>query len=313
MRVPIPVVILLVLAVVGGVWLANTRRMDFLTPPSHAKLDEIRIKVESSLPRADQVDDAISEPVAVKQPEVVPAPVEETKPPIDLGDLNIPVTLQNYGDRSPKGSAHLIELANALEEASEPRRALLAWERVMDLTKPDQAQADTAMGSIKRLRATLPDWNLKPETAVTITLHASTGKKLSKALSPVLEAVARDLTRASSGIVKVKPVAIVGKTNSSGKSPSPVALWLAGPDKKASSTEVVSFTIQSPESLRHEVLKTVFSLIQSHLGRATAYTPPTSLAAAEDPLDALNFRVTRLCWSEFAAAMNQPRKKPANP
>lgn len=306
-------VILLVLAVVGGVWLTTTRHLDFLTPPSQAKLEEIRIKVESSLPRADQVDDAISVPVAVKQAEVVPAPVEVTKPPIDLGDLNVPATLQSYGDRSPNGSAHLIELANALEEASEPRRALLVWERVMDLTKPDDAQANTAISAIKRLRPTLPDWNLKPEAAVTITLHASAGKKLAQALPPVLAAIARDLEKASSGIIKVKPVVIVGKTNSSGKSPAPVALWLAGPDKKASSTEVVSFTIDSPDKLRHEVLKTVFSLIQSHLARSTAYTPPATLAEAEDPLDALNFRVTRLCWSEFAAAMNQPQKKPAKP
>ena len=66
--------------------------------------------------------------------------------------------------------------------------------------------------------------------------------------TPVLEAVARDLEKASSGIVKVKPVVTVGKTNSSGKSPAPVALWLAGPDKKPVTTEVVSFTVDSPEN-----------------------------------------------------------------
>lgn len=305
--------ILLVLTVVGGVWWKNTRHMDFLTPPSQAKLEEIRIKVESSLPRADQVDDAISVPVIVKEPEPPPPPPEEPKPAIDLGDLSASLTLQDYGDRSPQGAAQLIELAVALEEASEPRRALLVWERVMDLTKPDEAQAATAVSSIKRLRPTLPDWNLKPETAIAITLHASTGKKLAKTLTPVLEAAARDLEKASSGIIKVKPSVTVGKTNSSGKSPAPVALWLAGPDKKASSTEVVSFTVDSPDRLRHEVLKTVFLLIQSHLGRATAYTPPTALTEAEDPLIALNSRVTRLCWSEFAAAMNQPQKVPPKP
>lgn len=313
MRVPIPVVILLVLTVVGGVWWKNTRHMDFLTPPSQAKLEEIRIKVESSLPRADQVDDAISVPVIVKEPEPPPPPPEEPKLAVDLGDLNASPILQLYGDRSPQGSAHLIELAVALEEASEPRRALLAWERVLDLTKPDEAQAATAISSIKRLRPTLPDWNSKPETTIAITLHANTGKKLAKALTPVLEAAARDLEKASSGIIKVKPVVTVGKTNSSGKSPAPVALWLAGPDKKTSTTEVVTFKVDSPDQLRHEVLKTVFLLIQSHLGRATAYTPPTALVDAEDPLIALNFRVTRLCWSEFAAAMNQPQKKPPNP
>ncbi len=313
MRVPIPLVILLVLTVVGGVWWKNTRHMDFLTPPSQAKLDEIRVKVESSLPRADQVDDAISAPAIVKMPEPPPLPPEEPKPAIDLGDLNVSPTLQHYGDRAHQGSAHLIELAVALEEASEPRRALLAWERVIDLTKPDEAQAAAAISSIKRLRPTLPEWNSKPETAISITLHANTGKKLAKALTTVLEVVARDLEKASSGIIKVKPVVTVAKTSSSGKNPIPVALWLGGPDKKTSATEVVSFTVDSPEPLRHEVLRTVFLLIQSHLGRATPYTPPTPLADSEDPLAALNFRVTRLCWSEFAAAMNQPQKTPPKP
>jgi hypothetical protein len=232
---------------------------------------------------------------------------------VDLGDLTAPMTLQIYGEITPQGSTHLIELAMTLEEKSEPRRALLAWERVLDLTKPDETQAATAIAAIKRLRPTLPDWNLKPETAITITLHAGTGKKLAKTLTATLESVARDLERASAGIVKVKHAVTAGKTTSAGKEPVPVALWLTGPDKKSSSTETLSFTVGSPETLRQEVLKTVFLLIQNHLKSATAYTPPVALTDGEDPLDALKFRVTRLCWSEFAAAMNQALKIPANP
>jgi hypothetical protein len=293
--------------------MVNTRGLDFLTPPSEARLEEIRIRTESSLPRADPADLPVSEPVVVKTPEPPPLPVVEPGPAIDLGDLHAPLTLQHYGERSANGSAHLTELAAALEEASEPRRALLAWERVLDLTRPDESQAATAISSIKRLRSTLPAWNQKPEAAITITLHASTGKKLAKALPPVLEAVARDLENASSGIVRVKPVVSSGKTSGSGTNPTPVALWLAGPDKKSTATEVVSFKVDSAEQLRPEVLGTVFRLIQTHLDRDTAYTPPASPAETENPLGALNSRITRLCWSEFATALNQPQKTPAKP
>ncbi|MGL4399328.1 MAG: hypothetical protein ACRCXD_05640 [Luteolibacter sp.] len=313
MRVPIPWVILLALAVVAGVWLANTRHMDFLTPPSEAHLESIRIKAESSLPQADPLDHAISEPAVIQPLEPPPLPVENPVPAIDLGDLQAPLTLQLYGERSANGSDHLIELATALEEASEPQRALLAWERVLDLTRPDESQSSVAISSIKRLRATLPDWNQKPEAAIAITLHASTGKKFAKAIPPVLEAVARDLEKSSSGIVKVKPLVTLGQTNRSGTNPAPVALWLAGPDKKATTTEVVSFKVDSAENLRHEVLKSVFQLIQTHLDRHTAYTPPAALTEVEDPLNALNSRVTRLSWSEFATALNQPQKTPAKP
>lgn len=284
-----------------------------MTPPSEARLQEIRIKVESSLPRADQVDDAISAPVVMAAPEPPPAPLVEAKPPIDLGDLGAPLALQNYGELSPRGPAHLIDLATALEGQSELRRGLLAWERVLDLTRPDAAQSATAILAIKRLRSTLPEWNSKPETATVLILRASTGKKLAKPLMSILESVARDLERASSGIVKVKTSVMIGKTSTANKGPIPVALWLTGSDSKKSSTEVLSFTVDSAETLRHDVLKTVFQLIGNHLGSSTAYTPPTELLDGEDPQEALNFRITRLCWSEFAAAMNIPLKKPEKP
>ncbi len=301
-------VVLLVLAVVGGVWWNNTRQLDFLTPPSAAKLEEIRIRVESSLPREDQTADAISVPAVAKEPEPPPV-VEEPEPEMDLGDLTTPPTLQNYGEISPQGAAHLSELATGLEKKGEFQRALLAWERIVDLTTADAAQVATAISSIKRLRPTLPPWNTEPKTAIQITLHAGTAKKQATALTPILEGVARDLEAASSGIVKVTATVTPGKASKTAKGPTPVALSLAGPDKKSPATETLSFTVDSPETLRADILKTVFQLVRSHLGRATKYTVPAVLAEGEDPQGALNFRVTRLCWSEFAAALNLPPVK----
>ncbi len=310
-RVPIPLVIFLVLAVVGGAWWGNTRHLDFVRPPSEAKLAEIRVKIESSLPRTDQVDDAISVPVAPPPPP--PPPVEPPKPVVELGDLTTPPSLQDYAVRSPEGAAQLIELATLLEEKSEVHRALLAWERVIDLTRPDESQATTAISAIKRLRPTLPDWNIKPETAIALSLRAGTAKKSAKTLALVLEGVARDLEKASSGIVKITTSVTASQISRTTKGPAPVAIWLAGPERKSVSTEVRSFTVESPEALREAILKNVFLLIQSHLGRSTAYTPPAGLAAGENPQDALTFRITRLCWSEFATTLNLPAKKTESP
>jgi hypothetical protein len=307
------VVVLLILAVVGGTWWKNTRQMDFMTPPSEAKLQEIRVKVESSFPRADQVDDAVSIPMAPPTPQPPPAPVMEAKPPIDLGNLRAPLALQNYGELSPKGAEYLIELASALESQSEPRRSLLAWERVLDLSKPDEGQRAKATAAIKRLRSILPDWNAKPETAAKLYLRASSGKKLSKPLAATLESVAAEIERASSGIVKIKTSVAIGKSDGSNQGAVPIALWLTGPDSKSSSTEVLSFKADSADTLRNDVLKTVYLLIQNHLSNNTAYTPPAELSDEEDPLTALSFGITRLGWSEFAAAMNIPLKKPARP
>ncbi len=283
--------------------------MDFLTPPTPTELQAIRVRVESSLPRADQVDDAISVPVLIPPPAPPPPPVEKPKPVIELGDLKAPPTLQSYAEQSPKGSEYLIALANVLEQKGEFQRALLAWERVIDSTKPDESQAGVALAAIKRLRPTLPDWSAKPATSIVIALHAGTGKKLAKTLTPVLEAVARDLEKASSGIVKVKATVDIGKTSSATKGPTPVALWLAGTDKKPSSTEVLSFTVDAPDALRQDILKTVYLLVRSHLSRSTAHTPPPGLSAHEDPQDALHYRITRLGWRDFATSLTLPPKK----
>ena len=306
MRVPIPVVFLLVLGVVSGVWWSNTRHMDFVTPPSAAGLEAVRIRVKSTLPREEHTDDAISVPAVAKEP--APPPVVE-EPEIELGDLTTPPTLQSYSERSPQGPSHLIELATGLEEKGEFQRALLAWERILDLATPDASQAAIAISAIKRLRPTLPPWNSKAEAGILITLHAGTGKKQAAKLAPILEGVARDLEAASSGIVKVTATVTAGKTSTSAKGPTPVALWLTGPDKKSTATETLSFTVASPETLRQDIQKTVFQLISSHLSRTARFTPPAPLDEGEDPLVALQFRVTRLCWNDFATTLNLPLLK----
>lgn len=308
MRVPIPVVILLVLAVVGGVWWRNTRDMDFMTPPSEARLEAIRVKTESSFPRADQTDDAISVPVLVKPPPP-PPPVEPPKPPLELGDLALPPVLNGYAELAPKGAEHLIEVARALEEKGEFQRALLAWERVLDRTKPDVSQATAAVSSIRRLRPTLPDWNAKPEAAVQITLQAGTGKKLSKPLAKELETMARELAAASSGILKVKTNVTVGKASAAGKGAAPVALWITGRDKKTSSTEVVSFTTASAETLPVDLRKTLFQLVRSNVAKSPGAIMPAALADGENPTETMAHRVTRLSWSELATRLNEPEKK----
>ncbi len=306
-RVPIPVVILLVFSLISGIWWRNNRHMDFMTPPTEARLTEIREKIESSFPQADRVEDAISVPVIVPPPPPPPPPPPE--PEIDLGNLTSPPDLQHYAEHSSQGPAHLIELAEILEKKGEPQRALLAWERVMDFTKPDAAQATTALAAIKRLRPTLPVWNLKPETAIQLELQASAGKKLTKSLTASLQAAALELESASSGIVKIKTKVTVGKSSSLNKKPTPVALWLNGPGKKPISTEVLSFTVDAPEKLREEIHKSVFVLVSNYLAKSTAYTPPTALDASEISLDALTHRVTRLCWKEFATHLHPLPKK----
>lgn len=308
MRIPIPVVLLLCLLVVGGVWWNGTRHADFLTPPSAEKLAMVRAKVEATLPRADHP--VIETPKPEEPPPPPPPPPEPPKPAIDLGDLNSPPALQQYGDQATKGAAHLIELAGLLEKAGAFQRALLAWERVVDSGKPDEKQSAAAIAAIKRLRPTLPDWNTDPKQAISITLQAGTGKKTAKTLTPILKEIAVELEHASSGILKITPVVTAGRDSKKAASkPAPVAIWLAGPGKKARSTEVMAFTAGAPETLREEVRKTVFQILRGYLGHKTGQVPPPAMADGQAALDALNSHITRFYWQDLGTLLNHPPEK----
>ena len=280
--------------------------MDFTTPPPAAELEQIRQRVQSTLPKVE-LEKSTPPAAIVEKP--APPPPAPPKPIVDLGDLKAEPSLSEYTKNSVDGSDSVIELATQLEAKGEFKRALLAWERVIDLTKPDDRQAGVAIASIQRLRPTLPLWNEKSKLARPITLHASAGKKMAKSLLPVLEEVARDLERASSGIIKVKVKVIAGRANAPAQHATPVAIWLTGSDSRSSSTAVRSFTVGSADALRPAILKNVFRITRSHLSRWTTFTAPADLNDAENPLDALSYRLTRLCWSEFAAALNPPPKK----
>jgi len=311
-RVPIPIVIFLIIAVVGGVWWNGTRLKDYRTPPSAEKLREIEARVVSSFPQAPEIDDAISEPIAQAKP-AAPVTAEPPKPEINLGNPEAVPQLTEYADRSANGSAHLIELAAALEARGHFQRALLAWERVIDLTKPDDDQLLLAISNIKRLRPTLPEWNTATATAIPITLHAGTGRKMAKSLTPILEQAARDIETASAGLIKVNSKVTAAKSNLSINRPTPVAIWLAGQNQNPRTTEVLSFTNKSPQDLHREVLTTIFKLVRSHLNQSTSHTLPAALAEQENPLDALSFRISRLCWSEFATSINLAAEKKLPP
>lgn len=308
MRIPIPVVLLLCLLVVAGVWMSQTRRMDFMTPPKESRLEEVRTRVKASLPESTHSKAAITASAAQREP-IPPPEVVEPKPPIEFGDLNRPPVITEYVDLAPKGAPHLIELAVLLETEGEFQRALLAWERVLDSGKPDPTQAAAAVQAIKRLRPTLPDWNTIPEKRIPIVLHAGTGKKAAAALKPILEETAKDIERASAGILQVTARITAGKDAKRATGPAPVALWLAGPAQKSRSTEVLSFTVGTKESLPDEVRKTAFQVIRGYVGRGIQQSPPPPAVEGETLLDAMQSHITRLLWRDLGILLNHPPEK----
>ncbi len=301
-RVPIPIVLLLCLSLVAGLWWFGTRNADFLTPPSESELAKIRSQVQLSLPQLDQPSDAVS---ATPQPEEVTPPEPEIpKPVVVYGDLNRPPSLDEYLSLASEGTAFLTDLAVLLESKEQSQRALIAWERVIDSTKPDDSQFKAATAAILRLRATLPNWNTDPAKAIPVTLHASTNTKTAKTLTPILQEAARDLERASAGILKVT-TSITTKSSKSSTQP-PVALWLTGAAKKQSSTEVLSFKFNSSKTLLDDTRKTVFQILSGYMTKETTLPPPRPIADGTSPVTALNSYISRRSWQQLGRKLNSP-------
>lgn len=311
MRVPLLIVLLLIIGVVSSTWWWGTRDYDFVTPPSAEKLALARIQASKigsvSSPNDLPVPPGPQDGQPPKPPEAEPP----KEPEINLGSLETAPGLEAYAVDSQQGAAHLVKLANALEAKGSFQRALLAWERVIDLGKADAETQLTAVAAVKRLRPTLPSWNIDPEGAIPLVLHAGTGPATAPILTPLLEEAARLLGDASDGVVAVTPEIAVGKKAVDASGPAPVAVWLSGPAKDAPSSDVLSFTVSDPAILRDQLLRTLYKLVSGQLSGKTAYTPPLTLQSTDEPVEALTDRVTRLCWREMAAALNLAPVKPA--
>jgi len=301
MRIPLYLAIPISLVTVALIWWGCTRKMDFLTPPSEARLGQIRAEALASLHVSRIEDDAISVkvPVTDRDPTLTdPIHLE----PVDLGDIKSPPVLDTYSDRAPEGAAKLIALGRALEGEGAFQRALLAYERVLDLSQPDPEQIQSALAAIRLLRPTLPRWNNDKAAALPVVIHVGTGEKFADILPEILGQITADLNSASSGLNDFSFKLHIGRSIRTTDAPTPVALWITGTGEKAPSTDVLSFTTDDPEILNADLLKIIFNLIRAHLSKSASYNPAPE--AMDDPMAALGSNITRLLWKEFGTILN---------
>jgi hypothetical protein len=301
MRIPLFFIIPIAVVTVALIWWGGTRHMDFLTPPSEAQLEKIRAEALASLPVSRSENDAIS----VKTP--IPGRDPALSQPIeldleDLGDIKSPPVLDTYSDRAPEGAEKLIALGQALEREGAFQRALLAYERVLDLSPPDTGHIQSALTAIHRLRPTLPRWNDDKGTALPVTIHVGTGEKFADVLPEILGQITADLEHASSGLIDFSFDLHIGRSIRTTDAPTPVALWITGAGENAPSTDVLSFTTDDPKALNNDMLKIIFNLIRSHLTKSASYNPAPE--AMDDPMTALGSNITRLLWKEFGTLLN---------
>jgi len=303
-RVPIPIVILLSAVAIGAPWYAGTRHMDFMTPPTEEELAQVRRETAMSVTRKSRLF-SIEEERNVKSG--VESPIRAA-PVIDPGEPDAPAPLSAYGEHAEEGAAAFITLAVHLEEQRGNSRALLAWERVLDVCNADQAQRDAALAGIRRLRPLVAIWNSDPDAALPVVLEASVPSNVqADALEEVLTKCTHELGRHSSGLIKFEPR--VERPDRRGNPLPMISLQMTADGSGAASTGQLDFTLPSEqEALRKEILSGAYKLVASQLAATTAFNPPEPLSSDENPSQALETKITRLCWSEFGKSLQPPHR-----
>lgn len=308
MRIPLPLVSLIAIAVALGLWWGFTRRIDFLTPPSAEILEITRQRALGSIPRAEVP--LPSQPPTAPQADHSPPRRIETRPPESAEQVATRnPSLDTYANLAAKGSRHLIELSSLMEASGDRQRALLAWERVLDATHPQTTHLTAALEAVKRLRPLVPSWAAR-NAPFPVVIHLNTGSKYEDLVKPLLGQIAADLEHASAGILKVSTVFTATRKSSRKTTATPIALWLTGPGGDAPSTATFSFTVTKSTNLHADILRNLLKLTCNRLAEADKLTPGASPPKTEAPLDALSFRITRLRWHEFGQSLNPPPPPP---
>lgn len=308
MRVPLPLACFIAIVVTLGLWLAMTRSVDFVTPPSAQVLELTRQRALAAIPREE-----------VSLPSQPPSPVKVDRSPPRRITTRAPETAEQVASRNPsldtytniatKGSRHLIELSALMEASGDRQRALLAWERVLDSTKPQTSHLTAALEAVKRLRPMVPAWGAK-NAPFPVIIRINTSSKFEELLKPILPQVAADLEQASAGILQVTTLLTATRKTTAKTKSTPIALWLTGPSPETPTTATFSFTVTKSANLHPDILRNLLKLVGNRLAESDKSTPSTVPPKTENPLDALSFRITRLRWHEFGQSLNPPPPEP---
>jgi hypothetical protein len=310
------IAVFLCLAIVWIVWWNGVKHKDFVSPPSPVQLAKVREQTLRNLGALEII--AHEEPakaILVKATSLtLPNPALEkemaqTKDEImEMGDLITAPGLDCYANLSEKGASHLIDLATLLETKGELQRSLLAWERVIDVVKPEKEQYNIAWKAMQRLKPQLPPWNIDPTGFQVVIINAGCDRETAKLLEPVLAELADFLASASSGIVQVQSKIFSGPAPAKGGPQLPIALWFSGSADHSVQSKTISIPSQYSDqaAMKRVVAASAYKLIRDDIASKTAFQAPDDLKENEDANPLLATALTRLLWSEFATRLNSP-------
>lgn len=280
--------------------------MDFMTPEgSPPVLPGFASRPTDESPETGSITAATDKPPE-NRPETGSASRRPNSP--ELGDLESAPGLAEYAEHASKGARYLINLATELELQGEFRRALLAWERVIDSCDPSTEERRSAESSVLRLRPTLPRWSIDPTEQTEILLQFGTTRSPNEGIATAAQEVADFLRRDSDDLCAVTPRLTTAKPPNRSLG-GPVAIYLTGtgPAEDNQST-VLSINPDSNErqTIRREVLTALYKILRERLTGQEGIRPPLPPDHPDRPEEDFRRYLTRLHWKLAAESLAEP-------
>ena len=313
MRIHWAIVLLAVIGTISITWYLRTKDMDFLTPggvdpgedKENTNIATGETSVQPTIPEAPET--------APGPPEDPPKPVEPEVTPIteaDLGDLEAAPGLDAYRTFARENSAdRLSMLSSTLRSRGYSQRALLAFERVIDSSKPDPKHLTEASVGIATLTPNLSRWNVDPTAEIQLNLTLSIARPAPESLKESLLALALTIRESSGDQLEIIPK-IISKEDAEAPADGPVALWLSPVENDELTSSVITARLPSDPDLAYPALAlAIFKAIRSSLARA-GY--PRAIDLKLEGPDLLKTQITRLMWRDFALTL-QPETPDDDP
>jgi hypothetical protein len=314
MRIPTRTVVILSITIALTVWFVATRKMDFAQEPTPEDYVQISEQWEQSKPHISPINSAETQRAEAKAEstgKLVAGHLKKNTDQYPSIDFKLVPALSEHGILQDKGSAYLCRFAAHLESEGRTQHALLAWERVIDTTIPDDQQRERAITSIKRLKTSLPLWSATHHGDIALTIHAGASVNDAKPLKAALETTAESINRASGGLIHAETKLSLGQAPSNEAASLPMALWLSRPagtaDGNRAETIPVSFMADPNDehALVKELQASVYEIVRKNLAKETGFTKLPERPLGTKATDLIQFNITRLMWREFVNSMKE--------
>jgi hypothetical protein len=293
-KIPISLCILISGGAFGISYWLGIRNYDFVTPP--AGYNNIDPELFLEIPEKNQgLDKVPSDPDKV--------PVTTTSVPPVTKPAEVAVTIEDavgsqisdYVDQKNLGSEGYIELAEKLAADKKPEHSLVAWERVLDSSKPSVEQIKRAFDILKVQKPVLP-CDKENSVALSITVHCSVPVDMKERATQMINRLISIIHLGSGHSLNVDPD-ISTIPISVGKPRPPVTVWFSG---KVESPRA-SFRTSSAKDLGldSKLDEVIFNIVGPYLEENSDLTPFTDIPSEINAEECLAYLITRHSWRTF--------------